>query len=143
MTQNAFAGVGVDFGATKLFSDVSFTVAPGERWGIIGRNGSGKTSLFRLLTGDLDPAEGSVARSGALRFSLLEQHRTFAGATTVWEAAAGAFADLLALERSLAEQGTAIAEAGDRCTPQMLARYDRDLERFQREDGYSVAARID
>jgi ATP-binding cassette, subfamily F, member 3 len=61
----------------------------------------------------------------------------------VWEAAAGAFADLLALERSLAEQGTAIAEAGDRCTPQMLARYDRDLERFQREDGYSVAARID
>src|SRR2546426_7732938 len=43
MTQLAFAGVGVDFGATKLFSDVSFTVAPGERWGIVGRNGSGKT----------------------------------------------------------------------------------------------------
>ena len=51
MTQIAFAGVGVDFGDTTLFSNVSFTVAPGERWGIVGRNGSGKTTLFRLLTG--------------------------------------------------------------------------------------------
>jgi len=143
VTQIAVSGAAIDFGATRVLRDVTFTVTRGEKWGIIGRNGSGKTSLFRLLTGDLDPAEGSVARSGALRFSLLEQHRTFAGASTVWEVAAGAFADLLALERSLAEQGTALAEAGDRCTPQMLARYDRDLERFQREDGYSVAARID
>ena len=131
MTQIAVSGAAIAFGATRVLRDVTFTVTRGEKWGIIGRNGSGKTSLFRLLTGDLDPAEGSVARSGALRFSLLEQHRTFAGASTVWEVAAGAFADLLALERSLAEQGTALAEAGDRCTPQMLARYDRDLERFQ------------
>jgi ATPase subunit of ABC transporter with duplicated ATPase domains len=41
MTQLAFAGVGVDFGDTTLFSNVSCTVAPGERWGIVGRNGSG------------------------------------------------------------------------------------------------------
>jgi ATP-binding cassette subfamily F protein 3 len=73
----------------------------------------------------------------------MEQHRRFAGAKTVWEGAAGAFAELLALERSLAEQGAAMAEAGDRCTPQMLARYDRDLERFEREGGYTVAARVD
>ena len=73
----------------------------------------------------------------------MEQHREFAGATTVWEAAAGPFAELLELERSLAEQGMALAEAGDRCTPEMLARYDRDLERFQREGGYTLAPRID
>ena len=47
------------------------------------------------------------------------------------------------LERSLAEQATALAEAGDRVTEQTLARYDRDLERFQREDGYTVAAAVD
>jgi len=49
MTQIAFAGVGMDFGATKLFSDVIFTVAPGERWGIVGRNGTGKTTLLNAL----------------------------------------------------------------------------------------------
>src|SRR6266508_1853380 len=89
MTQIAFAGVGVDFGDTTLFSNVSFTVAPGERWGIVGRNGSGKTTLFRLLTGELEPTRGSIARAPRLRVSLLEQHRDYGAATTVWEAAGG------------------------------------------------------
>src|SRR5437899_392032 len=73
MTQIAFAGVGVNFGATNLFSDVSFTVAPGERWGIVGRNGTGKTTLFRLLTGDLEPTRGSIARAPGLRVLLLDE----------------------------------------------------------------------
>ncbi|MGH7512813.1 MAG: ABC-F family ATP-binding cassette domain-containing protein [Gemmatimonadales bacterium] len=143
MTQLALAGVGVEFGATRLFGDVTLTVARGDRWGIIGRNGSGKTTLLRIVTGETQPSTGTVARASGLRFSLMEQHREFAGADTVWEAAAGAFAELLGLERSLAAQATALAEAGDRCTPQMLARYDRDLERFDREGGYTLAARID
>src|SRR5437879_10252999 len=100
MTQIAFAGVGVDFGDTTLFSNVSFTVAPGERWGIVGRNGSGKTTLFRLLTGELEPTRGSITRPSGLRVSLLEQHRDYGAATTVWEAAAGELAELLALEQS-------------------------------------------
>jgi ATP-binding cassette subfamily F protein 3 len=143
VTQFSVSGVAVEFGATRLFSDVTFTVARGEKWGVVGRNGTGKTTLFRLLTGDAEPTKGTVSRASGLSFSVMEQHREFAGATTVWEAAAGPFAELLELERSLAEQGTALAEAGDRCTPEMLARYDRDLERFQREGGYTLAPRID
>ena len=143
MTQFSVSAVAVEFGATRLFSDVTFTVARGEKWGVIGRNGSGKTTLFRLLTGEAEPTRGTVSRVSGLDFSVMEQHREFAGATTVWEAAAGPFAELLELERSLAEQGTALAEAGDRCTPAMLARYDRDLERFEREGGYTLAPRID
>ena len=143
MTQFSVSGVAVEFGATRLFSEVTFTVARGEKWGVVGRNGTGKTTLFRLLTGEVEPTRGTVSRASGLSFSVMEQHREFAGATTVWEAAAGPFAELLELERSLAEQGTALAEAGDRCTPEMLARYDRDLERFQREGGYTLAPRID
>jgi ATP-binding cassette subfamily F protein 3 len=143
VTQLAFAGVTMEFGATRLLESVTFTVARGERWGIIGRNGVGKTTLFRLVTGELLPSAGTVARATGLKISLMDQQRDFAGAATVWEAAAGPFRSLLDLERSLAEQGAALAGAGDRVTPQALARYDRDLERFQREDGYSIAARID
>jgi len=143
MTQLALSAVGVEFGSTRLLSDATLTVTRGDRWGIIGRNGSGKTTLFRLITGEQAPTEGTIARGSGLRISLMEQHREFPGAETVWDAAAGAFAELLELERSLAAQGAELAAAGDRCTPQMLARYDRDLERFEREGGYTLTARID
>src|SRR3989475_1695581 len=140
MTQTVFAGVGVDFGDTTLFSDVSFTVAPGERWGIVGRNGTGKTTLFRLLTGDLEPTRGTIARAPGLRVSLLEQHRDFGAATTVWEAAAGGLAEVLALEQSLVKQAADLAHDS---SARALTRYGEDLERFEREGGYAVTARID
>jgi ATP-binding cassette subfamily F protein 3 len=130
----------VDFGATTLFSDVSFTVARGERWGIVGRNGTGKTTLFRLLTGELEPTRGTIARAPGLRVSLLEQHRTYGTATTVWEAAAGELAELLALEQSLVEQAANLAHDA---SPEALARYGEELERFEHEGGYAVTARID
>ncbi len=140
MTQVAVSGAGVDFGATSLFSDVTFTIAAGERWGIIGRNGTGKTTLFKVLTGELIPTRGAVSRQSGLSLSLLGQHRDFGGAATVWEAAAGPFAELLALEQSLAEQAHALAEASDEAA---LSRYGRDLERFEREGGYTIAPRVD
>jgi len=140
MTQIGFSGVGIDFGATTLFSDISFTVAPGERWGIVGRNGTGKTTLFKLLTGELEPTRGTIARAPRLRVSLLEQHRNYGTATTVWAAAAGELADLLALEQSLVEQAAQLAHDA---SPQALARYGEDLERFEHEGGYAVTSRID
>ena len=143
MTQISVSNVSVEFGATTVFSRVTFTVARGERWGILGRNGSGKTTLFSLITGAQQPTSGVISRQPGLRVALLEQHREFVGAETVWEAAAGEFAELLALERSLAEQAQKLAEAGESVTQQMLERYDRDLERFQREDGYTLASRVD
>jgi ATP-binding cassette, subfamily F, member 3 len=143
LTQIAISNAAVEFGASKIFGGITFTVGKGDRWGILGRNGSGKTTLFRLITGTHEPTEGQVTRQPGLRFGLLEQHRDFGGAKTVWEAGAGEFADLLALEISLAEQGNRLAEVGEAATPQMMAKYDRDLERFDREGGYTFTPRVD
>ena len=140
MTQISFSGVRVDFGATRLFHDVTFTIASGERWGIVGRNGTGKTTLFRLLTGEMAPTHGAIARTPGLTISLLEQHRDFGEAETLWEVAAGPFAELLALERSLEIQAASLSDAS---TPEQLDRYGHDLERFEREGGYQVAPRVD
>ncbi len=143
MTQISVSSALVQFGATTLFRNLTFTAAKGDRWGIIGRNGTGKTTLFRLITGDQQPTSGAVSKQPGLKVSLLEQHRDFGAASTVWEAAAGQFADLLALEQSLAEQSIKIGELGEKSTDAMLARYDRDLERFDREGGYTFAPRVD
>ncbi|HWA59071.1 MAG TPA: ATP-binding cassette domain-containing protein, partial [Gemmatimonadales bacterium] len=113
MTLLSLSGVAIQYGGEPLLTDITLTVTRGERWGIIGRNGSGKTSLFRIITGDLDPARGSVSRASGLRVAVLDQHRDFAGAGTVWDAACSGFAELLRLEHSLQEQGEAIAARGD------------------------------
>ena len=110
MTLLSVSRAGVDFGASKIFDNVSLTVAAGQRWGVVGRNGTGKTTLFRLLTGEIEPTRGEIAKRPGLRVSLLEQHREFGGAPTVWEAAAGPFAELLALERDLIAQAERLGQ---------------------------------
>lgn len=140
MTQLSVSAVAVEFGASTLFKDVTFTVAAGQRWGLVGRNGTGKTTLFRLLIGELSPTRGQIARQPGLRTSLLEQHRSFGDAESVWEAAAGSFAELLRLERSLVDQATRLERDSSEAA---LERYGKDLERFEREGGYTIAPRVD
>jgi ATP-binding cassette subfamily F protein 3 len=140
VAQIGLGGVAVVFGATTLLENVSVAVERRQRWGIVGRNGSGKTTLFNLITGSLQPTRGQVVRESGLRITVLDQHRAFDDAPTIWEAAAGPFADLLQLEQSLAEQGAALAQDA---SPAALARYDRDFERFEREGGYTFTPRVD
>src|SRR5258705_5766671 len=140
MTQLSLSNVGVDYGSNTLFSGVTLTIAARERWGVIGRNGTGKTTLFRLLTGAQQPTRGTIARQPGLRVSLLDQHRDFGDATSVWEAAAGELGELLALERSLTDQAAALATDA---SAEAMNRYASDLERFEHEGGYAVTSRID
>ena len=143
MTQLSMAQVGITFGAEQLLSDVTFTVDAGERWGVIGRNGSGKTSLFRLIMGTMQPSTGAVSRASGLRLALLEQLRDFGDARTVWDAVAAPFQPLIALERSLGEQAERIGALGDRVTAADLDAYAHDLERFEHHGGYTYSSRVD
>ncbi len=143
MTVLSVSNVGVSFGATQLFKNITFTVDEGERWGIIGRNGAGKTSIFKIITGDLQPTVGSVARRPGLRHALLDQHRAFEGATTVWQAGAAAWREVMALEQRIAEQAIELGEMGERVTDQFLERFGHDQERFADLGGYIYHARVD
>lgn len=143
MTILSVSDVSVEFAGAPIFERVTFTVAQGDRWGIIGRNGSGKTTLFHVLAGTLEPTRGTVARVPGMSVSLMDQHRDFDGALTVWDAAAGPLAEILALEGSLAEQANAMGAAGDAVTPEQLDRYSHDFERFEHAGGYTLGPRVD
>jgi ATPase subunit of ABC transporter with duplicated ATPase domains len=58
----------IDVAARRVLSDASFTVAPGDKVGLVGRNGAGKTSLLKVLAGEDDPAAGLVLRRGTLGY---------------------------------------------------------------------------
>jgi len=140
MTLIAVGNASVDFGPTNIFKDVTFTVAQGERWAIVGRNGTGKTTLVRLLTGQLQPSKGNVARQPGLRIALLEQHRHFEPEMSLWDVVADAFAELRQLEVSLARQAANLEHDHGEAA---MAKYGRDLERFEREGGYQLASTVD
>jgi ATP-binding cassette, subfamily F, member 3 len=143
VTLLSVSNVGVSFGATELFKNITFTVAEGERWGIIGRNGAGKTSIFKIITGDLQPTVGSVSRKPGLRHALLDQHRAFEGATTVWQAGAAAWREVMALEQRIAEQAIELGEMGENVTDDFLEKFGHDQERFADLGGYIYHARVD
>jgi ATP-binding cassette subfamily F protein uup len=74
-------GVGKAYATTVVLDRVSLGVQAGERIGVVGRNGGGKTTLLRLLAGAETPDEGRVARAGGLRVGCVDQHSEPAGAT--------------------------------------------------------------
>ncbi|SCA63132.1 Uncharacterized ABC transporter ATP-binding protein YheS [Chlamydiales bacterium SCGC AG-110-P3] len=72
-----FSKVKKEYGKRVLFDDVSFTLSRGERCGIVGRNGTGKSTLFRLITGDEELDAGVISKPKYYRIGTLEQHRKF------------------------------------------------------------------
>ncbi len=74
MTLVRFDGISLEFGDQPLLVDASVTVEAGERVCLIGRNGSGKTSLLRLITGEIQPDHGDIQYKNNLRISQLDQN---------------------------------------------------------------------
>ena len=137
--------VAVEFGATTLLRDVTFTVAAGERWGIVGRNGAGKTTLFRLDDRRGEPTRGAIAkRPTAPHRDARPASATSAAAATVWDAAAtGVSRGDRARSSPWHSRSSAWPSWANRVTEADLARYGRDQERFAHEGGYEFHARVD
>lgn len=74
------------YGPNPLFDDVDFVMNPGERLGLVGRNGHGKTTLFRILTGEETPDDGSVVAPKHYRIGHLSQYLKFRESTVLGEA---------------------------------------------------------
>ena len=144
MTIVRLQNAGKQYGDRWVFRNVSFTVAERERWGIVGRNGVGKTTLFKTMTGEEETTEGEVWRHPGLRFTLLKQNRGEQSAATVHEAALEPFADLVEMEQRIAGELEQLgaepdpAEAG-----RLLKSYDRHVEEFRRRGGYEMRSRAD
>ena len=65
--------VGVSYGATKVFEDISWLIGPGDRYGILGENGAGKSTLLSTMTGKLAPTHGSVKIGKSGKFGFMTQ----------------------------------------------------------------------
>ena len=119
----------------NILDGLSFSVHSGERVGILGPNGCGKTTLFRLLVGELRPDEGEITVAPGRRMGLISQIPVYPAGWTVEDVLRDAQRRLTALQRCLDEL-TERMERED--SPALLQEYDRLSEDFRRLGGYEM-----
>jgi ATP-binding cassette subfamily F protein 3 len=91
----------VSFGGTYLFEEVTFRMGAGDRVGLVGKNGAGKSTMLKILAGDFKPDSGQIATEKEVRIGFLRQDIDFEAGRTVLEEAYQAFTDIKEVEKKL------------------------------------------
>jgi ATP-binding cassette subfamily F protein 3 len=137
--------IGKSFGGRRLLAGVDLLVRAGDRIGLVGPNGVGKTTLLRIAAREDAPDEGRVLAPRGARIALLAQEIDPHRAGTPEEEAARAFAPLADMERELARLEAAMAEAGAAGADvhdRLAERYDRLRHEFESRGGFEREARV-
>ena len=101
MTSLSVQNIGKYFGEQRLFDGVTFDIGDRDKIGLVGANGCGKTTLFRILTGALSPDSGGIVRAKSTRLGYLEQHACSDGDRTLLDEVLLVFAPVMAMEAEL------------------------------------------
>ena len=104
------SGISLSFGEEKILENISFEIQKGERVGLVGVNGSGKTSLFKVLTGEYVPDTGAAVFSKETSPGYMEQHVCRDLEKTAYEEVMTVFAHLLRMEAELEELSTRLSQ---------------------------------
>ncbi len=134
------SALAVSFGDVTLFSGVSFDVGPKDKIGLIGANGTGKTTLFRLLTKQYTPSQGALFFGKDVTLGYMEQHACAESKKTVFDEMLTVYADVLEAEKELDEIAKKLdCHTGDAAL--LLHRQQELLELFTRRDGATCRSR--
>jgi ATP-binding cassette subfamily F protein 3 len=132
------------FDEGPLFQNVGFELFSGERVGLVGPNGVGKTTLMKILAGLDRPDTGEVRRHAGARVALLRQQPDFVPGRTLFEEAKTALDELLAAHDDMIRTAEALAKATDEIERRSLAaRYDRLAELLSHHDAFHVDHQIE
>ena len=130
------------YGVQDVLRGTSLQVNPGEHVGLVGRNGAGKSTIFRLVRGDETADRGDVVRARGVKLGLLDQHVHFKSGSTVHESALAAFGRLQQIEHEMHELEHRMADAGDDLD-KVLERYSDLQHEFELEGGFEYTARAE
>ncbi len=131
-----FQNVTFEFGARVIVEEATWHIQPGERIGLIGYNGTGKSTLLKLLVGEYVPSAGTVERSRTTSIGYLHQDLlSFDTNDSILQVALGAFEKVLQLEKEIEELGIELEKTGDEKT---LHDYSDKLHELETLGGYNI-----
>ncbi|MDP6987598.1 MAG: ABC-F family ATP-binding cassette domain-containing protein [Phycisphaerales bacterium] len=143
MSLASLSNATVQFGNRIILDGVDITIQEGSRIGLLGRNGTGKTTLLRLFAGTMASDGGVIAMQRALRVGLLDQHPVFPDGVTAREVAQSAFSRLEGIQTELdgVFESMATADGGD--LDRLLHRQSELQATLEAEGGWSVEHRVE
>ncbi len=125
-----------EFGARVIVEDATWHIQPNERIGLIGYNGTGKSTLLKLLVGQFTPSSGTIERSRTTSIGYLHQDLlSFDTEDSILQVALSAFEKILLLEKEIEALGKELEKTGDEKT---LYEYTDKLHELDTLDGYNI-----
>ena len=135
------------YAANLVLQDVNLEIREGERVGLIGRNGAGKTTIFKMLTGEFAPDGGLLTIRRGAKVGCLAQIPDYQDETTVYEVLGRGYAAVRKCQVEMAELEMQMTQPevyeDEKRLQKVLAQYDKLREAFERGGGYEMEAHIE
>ncbi|MGI6129115.1 MAG: ABC-F family ATP-binding cassette domain-containing protein, partial [bacterium] len=131
--------IGIAFGDKQILTEASLVVGDKERIGMVGRNGSGKSTFLNCLTGELVPDRGTVSIPSGVYLGYLEQLPEHSPDATAWDVVMASFGQILEQRRQLRELEQQLA-AGGPDLDRVLEQYAKVSHAYEMADGYACEA---
>lgn len=135
--------VSKSYAANEVLRGVTFQINPRERVGLVGRNGAGKTTIFRLVTRQEEADRGEVVLLKGLRIGVLEQQPTFEGKLSARNEALSVFTELRDMEETMTRLEHTMSEAAGEALEQAMHTYSDTRHAYEFAGGFSYHARAE
>ncbi len=127
----------------EVLKDINWEVKPGDRIGLVGVNGAGKSTQLKIITGEMEPTTGEIIRPASLNIAYLNQEFEIDTTRTVKEEFWRAFAEANQVHESLMEVHRLMETAEPKELDELIHEMDRWQRQFEALDGYGLEAQID
>ena len=135
-------GVHKSFGSDVVLDGLHLQLHSGEKVGMIGANGSGKSTILKLILGQIAPDLGEVVKTKGLRIGYLPQESTFDGDLTVWQEIHTGLESLLRTQQKIEQISHELADLQGGALQTRMKEYDRLTHEFELAGGYRIETRV-
>ncbi|PKM48601.1 MAG: ABC transporter ATP-binding protein, partial [Firmicutes bacterium HGW-Firmicutes-6] len=130
------------YGIHEIFNELNLSINEKKQIGLVGRNGTGKSTLLKLITGELVPDTGRISKKNGLTISYLSQESNIAENTTLIEMLTDVFKPLIEMDKRMKHIGDAIAHSSGADQEKLMLEFGELQESFAEQHGYEYPSRI-